>query len=398
MISGLFLFKSDVAISQYNSEIDEEIVILNTKIQNQKKQLENIQNNQKEYSRIIKSKEQEKNTLSNQLEILETRLKKSELEIDETILEISKNDLEIKKIEIDIINKTKQIERDKENISALLRLLNKQSKTSPLEIILLNNSLTDFINQITYLENTNKEIAESLVSLKEIKNQMDSQMEILQEKEEKLIELRKELENRKNILEGEIDYKDFILVETKRSEEEYKKLLAVAKRENDQAMAEISSLEKTVREKLAQKENSGLEEEMTGFIWPVSKNIITSSFHDPAYPFKKTIGEHSGIDIRASQGSTLRAAASGYVARVKFDGSTSYSYIMIIHADGFSTVYGHISASSVKDDDYVTKGQVIGRTGGTPRTPGAGSFSTGPHLHFEIRKNGIPINPLPYLP
>jgi murein DD-endopeptidase MepM/ murein hydrolase activator NlpD len=395
---SIFFIKSDIAISQYASGIDEEINVLNTQIQNQKKQLENIQKNQEEYSRLIKAKEQERDTLSNQLDILETRFKKSELEIEETILEISKNNLEVKKIEIDIENKSKQIERDKESISSLLRILYKQNQTTPLEIILLNNSLTDFVNQITYLENTNKEISESLSVLKINKEEMDAQREILKEKEEKLADLKKELENKRNILEGEIGHKEFILVETQKSEEEYKKLLAAAKRENDQAMAEISSLEKTVREKLAQKENSGLEDKMSGFVWPAPKNTITATFYDPSYPFRKSIGEHSGIDIRAAQGTTLRAAASGYVARVKFDGSTAYAYIMIIHADGFSTVYGHVSAVSVRDDEYVTQGQVIGRTGGAPRTAGAGSFSTGPHLHFEIRKNGIPINPLPYLP
>ncbi len=395
---GVFFVRSDVVISQYGAEVDDEIKVLNTQIQNQKKQLENIQKNQEQYSRLIKAKEQEKNTLRNQLEILETKLKKSELEIEETILEVSKNNLELRKIEIDIDNKTKQIERDKESISSLLRLLHKQSQSTPLEIILLNNSLTDFINQITYLENTNKEIANSLSGLKTIKEQMDAQLEVLEEKKNRLVELKKELENKKNILEGEIGYKEFILDETQKSEEEYKKLLTIAKRENDQAMAEIASLERTVREKLIQRENSGIEEEMSGFIWPVTKNTITATFHDPTYPFRRSIGEHSGVDIRAAQGTTLRAAASGYVARVKFDGSTSYAYIMIIHADGFSTVYGHVSAVSVRADEYVAQGQVIGRTGGAPRTSGAGSFSTGPHLHFEVRKEGLPVNPLSYLP
>lgn len=397
-IAGLFFIKSDVAISQYDTDIDEEIKTLNDQIQNQKKQLENIQKNQQEYARLIKIKEQEKDTLQNQLEILDSRLKKSELEMEEVALEISKNDLEIRKMNIDIENRVAQIEKDKESISSLLRVIYKQNQTSPLEIVLLNDSLTDFINQVTYLENANSEISEGLAILKKNKAEMDEQKVVLGEKELKLGELKKELENKQNILEGEVDNKEFILGETQKSEKEYKKLLQLAKRENDQAMAEISSLEKTVREKLAQKSNSGLEEEMTGFSWPVSKNTITATFHDPSYPFRKSIGEHSGVDIRASQGTTLRAAASGYVARAKFDGSTAYAYIMIIHADGFSTVYGHVSGVSVSEEEYVTKGQVIGRTGGSPRTAGAGAFSTGAHLHFEVRKNGLPVNPLNYLP
>ncbi len=398
IIPGVFLFKSELAIGQYNA-VDEELRLLNDQIQGQRKQMESLQKQQEEYSRLIQSKAKEQSTLENQLEILDNRFKKSELEIQEAILELSKNNLEIKKVEIDIDNKNNEIEKEKLNIAALLKSLHKQGQSTPLEILLSNKSLSDFINQVTYLENISEELGDSVSILKQIKKDLETQEKTLKEKKEHLSILKEELENKKNILEGEIIYKDYILTQTKESEAEYKKLLEKAKRENDQAMAEIASLEKTVREKLAsKKDGDGLEELTSDFAWPVTKNITTAQFHDPSYPFRNSIGEHSGVDIRATQGSTLRATASGYVARVKFDGSTAYSYIMIIHGSGYSSVYGHISAVSVQEDEYVVQGQIIGKTGGAPRTVGAGSFSTGPHLHFEIRKNGIPFNPLNYLP
>ena len=220
----------------------------------------------------------------------------------------------------------------------------------------------------------------------------------LQEKNQQLAALKKDLEDKQQQLQYEQAEKNYLLEETRSSEKAYQNLLQEAKRQAQQAANEIAGLEKTIREKMAQSSKDRLSQSDSTLSWPVTGRVITAAFHDPDYPFRRIIGEHSGVDIRSKQGSPLYAAADGYVARVKFDGSTAYAYIMIIHNDGISTVYGHISGASVAADQYVTKGQLIGRTGGGPGMPGSGPFSTGAHLHFEVRKNGLPVNPLEYLP
>ena len=130
--------------------------------------------------------------------------------------------------------------------------------------------------------------------------------------------------------------------------------------------------------------------------WPVNSRRITTSFHDPEYPFRYLF-EHPAIDIATAQGTSIKAPADGYVLKA-VDAGYGYSYISVIHANGISTLFGHVNKIYVKNNEYVTKGEVIGASGGMPGTKGAGNLTTGPHLHFEVRVNGIPVNALDFLP
>ncbi len=391
------LMSTSVSVLGKAGSIDEEIKALNDKIQLQKKQMDSIAEKQKAYQIMIEQKRQDKNNLLNQLSILENHTAKAQLDIDSTNIDIDKTNLEIKKIQLDMGNVDAEIGIEKEHIGSLLRLAYKQDQVSAMEMLLLNDSLAEFLSQAKYLENTNSKIKESLDDLQNKKDQLEKSQANLDNKNKDLALLKADLEKKVGSLEYEQQSKTVILEETKSSESEYQTLLARAKKEQLQAEAEVSSLETAIRQKMSEKDKQKLESGSSDITWPVTGRTITTGFHDPDYPYRKIIGEHPAVDIRATQGSTLRAAGDGYVARVKFDGSTNYAYIMIIHNDGLSTVYGHVSAISVAVDQYVHQGDVIGRTGGAPHGIGSGAFTTGSHLHFEVRKDGIPVNPLNYL-
>lgn len=114
---------------------------------------------------------------------------------------------------------------------------------------------------------------------------------------------------------------------------------------------------------------------------------ITSGFGYRLHPILGRRRLHTGVDFAAPMGAPIYAAAAGEVFHAGWLGGYG-KCIIILHGDGISTLYGHCSVIEVETGSYVRRGQVIGRVGST-------GFSTGPHLHFEVRKNGVPINPMP---
>ncbi len=122
-----------------------------------------------------------------------------------------------------------------------------------------------------------------------------------------------------------------------------------------------------------------------GFIRPVSGRI-TSGFGMRYHPILKKTKLHTGVDIAAPSGTPIRAAAAGTVIIAGW--MDAYGYTVVIdHGGGVSTLYGHCSAITVRAGQEVAQGQTIGRVGST-------GWSTGPHLHWEVRRNGQPVNPL----
>ena len=397
LILGTILVPNFYVLSQSSDDINENIKEINSEISDYKNNLKKLEDKQKEFSNQIKKKQNEKASLGNQLSILDNRVAKAELDIELVQNDIERNKLQIKKTDVEIDNKSSEIDYEKSQLGDVIRLIQKRDNVGSLEVILLNDSLSDFLSQVKALEDINEGIEDSLEGVKKLKRQLEKEREQLSQQQNDLLELGEEMNNRQKKFESEKETKTLVLSQVNQSEKEYQRLLAQAKKEQLDAEAEITQLEKIVRQKLAQLEGEDLSFNDNGLTWPVTKNVITVYFHDPEYPFRY-IFEHPAIDIRAAQGTVLKAAASGYVARVKFDGSSSYGYIMIIHGDGLSTVYGHISKAYINEDEFVVQGQRIGLSGGLPGTPGAGKLTTGPHLHFEVRLNGIPVDPLVYLP
>ncbi|HCI03544.1 MAG: M23 family metallopeptidase [Candidatus Peribacteraceae bacterium] len=119
---------------------------------------------------------------------------------------------------------------------------------------------------------------------------------------------------------------------------------------------------------------------------------ITANFMEPSYVQVFGI-PHRGMDIAIAQGSPIVASADGVVFLARDGGQRGYSYVLIGHRGGYATLYGHLSSISVSTGQDIRAGQVIGLSGGRPGSYGAGPTTTGPHLHFEVIKGGVHVNP-----
>ncbi|MFB4169092.1 M23 family metallopeptidase [Virgibacillus sp. JSM 102003] len=127
----------------------------------------------------------------------------------------------------------------------------------------------------------------------------------------------------------------------------------------------------------------------TPTIWPSSSHGISSEFGLRSDPFNRSSSLHAGIDIRGNIGTPVYAGADGTVIMAEYYGGYGKA-IKVRHSDTYITLYGHLSEIKAEQGDTVKKGDNIGSIGNTGR-------STGPHLHYEILKNGEPVDPYPYM-
>ena len=132
-----------------------------------------------------------------------------------------------------------------------------------------------------------------------------------------------------------------------------------------------------------------------GLAWPIANAVLTQGFGPSPYAFEPPYGAyahfHTGLDLAGPYDTPVVAAADGVVTLVGRDPWGYGNYIVISHSGEISTLYGHLDAVMVASGEPVTQLQQIG-------TEGSSGHSTGPHLHFEVRLNGVITDPLPYLP
>lgn len=384
----------------------------------EKRETENVLDEElNKYNKEIEAKQREAVNLENQMTILDKQISQSQVSIVKVENDIDEKKLEIDRIVVERQSLEQQVAEKKEVVAEYLRELYREEDKDVIAALLLNDSLSAFFNKQHVLMKVQENIHTHVVDLLQLKEEAALQEEYAVQKKSSLEKLQDKLIIEKNSFQEQQSVQTILLEQTKEGEEKFQQLLAQAKAEQTALSSSISVLEQEARDKLeslaqAKGDKVGDEEllEILGdavLSWPLTPDYrrITAYFHDPTYPFRN-IFSHSAIDIAVPQGTPVFASADGVVGVARDVGwietatkkYPAYNYILIAHNNEISTLYGHLSKVSVSVGEVVKKGQVIGSSGATPGTAGAGLLTTGPHLHFEVRSNGLPVDPLNYLP
>ena len=376
----------------YAEDIDE----LREELDSRKETLRDAETRIKKFKEEIQLKKTEARSLEDQIDIIEDNISQIELSITETIAEVETTALEIEVVELEIEEKNGEVKHQKELLSEYIRLIYTQNQQSSVAIFLKYTSFSEAINEASTLQDLQERSHAVLQKIKKLKEQLEEKRADLNEFRDALERLQERQEGQQATLSANRESKEYMLSMTKEQELKYKELLEQSKQAHQQAESEIKRLDIKIREELKRQGINKLPS-VGVFDWPINPIFgISCEFRCSGYPYAYLIGPHSAIDMPTYVGTPVLAPADGYVARVQNVSGPGYNYLLLLHGDNVSTVYGHLSGFAVSEGEMVSRGSIIGYTGGAPGTNGSG-LSTGPHLHFEVRVNNIPINPREYL-
>jgi murein DD-endopeptidase MepM/ murein hydrolase activator NlpD len=288
-------------------------------------------------------------------------------------------------------------------IKANTVILAKAEKALTERSLVLNKRIRDIYQngQLNYLDvlfgaNDFGDFTTRLDLLKRIMNQDIELIAKVKAERELVLQKKSELESDKAAIlqleQASLEKKKII----ESSKKEREAVLDTAINERDvaeQSYQDLLETSRKIEQMILRRNQNGKQGPSTGsgaMMWPTDVREITSPYGWRTHPIFGTSIYHSGIDIGADYGDTVRAADNGVVIYADWMGGYGKA-VIIDHGNGISTLYGHNSELLVTEGQKVRKGDAISRVGST-------GYSTGPHLHFEVRQNGSPTDPLAYLP
>lgn len=376
-------------------------------LKEQKKEMEEkAQNQQSEISGL----NTQINSVGQEIRVLDSQINESQNQLDIIEEQISELEAEIL-INVENLEKAQaSLDEKQDELNSRLREQYMRGDTIFLEILLESSSIVEMLTRFDIVKdivNQDKELLEFTNRQIEFIEETEAILKVQRKEYKEKLEIEKikkaELEKANR---EKMEYMAILQEDKTKAEAQYDEFIAMtnaldskivqlekeleAKRKAEE---EARKRREEERRKAAEAANNTYTSYSGGsgqMLWPVSGHYnITSLYGNRIHPIFKTNKFHAGIDISAPLGTSILAAKSGIVIYSGWQGGYG-NCVMISHGDGIVTLYGHHSKNLVSVGQYVEAGQKIALCGST-------GYSTGPHLHFEVRVNGSTTNPLNWL-
>lgn len=344
-----------------------------------------------------------KNELNNQITEANEQVENIQIELTDTLKQIDNLDQKIETYQgqVDGLNEKletlqNQIKTAEEKLTNLENNYKIQRKTFQnrivaqyeagdvqyLDVLLSSNTLSEFISNYYLIGEIAKYDRNLLDNIDRQKNEIEKIKTTLTEREKNLKTVKENKEKTATALENAKVIKNSYAKQLTDSEKETQAKIAEYQRELDNLEAQIVTIT-----------SIKVGEDYVGgeFAWPApGYSTITSKYGMRVHPILKTHRVHSGTDIAMPMGAYIIAANDGVVTKAGYSSTGYGNMVLIDHGGGVSTLYGHGSEILVQTGQTVKRGDIIMKAGST-------GWSTGPHLHFEVRINGQHVDSLPYI-
>ncbi|MFH1170831.1 MAG: peptidoglycan DD-metalloendopeptidase family protein [Candidatus Vogelbacteria bacterium] len=376
-LTGIFLFLVFFAPSIYAATVDE----LRAQINGHTNEIKRLETEIAGYQRDLTATTKTASGLQGEINRLELTRKKLAADIKVTENKIARTDLEIEKITLEIGRKNQTVDDRRSALAESLREWRDRDNESLFEIMLGYNRLADFWNELDQLSALQRQTQDNIVVLRSLRTELEVSKSATEKERAELARLRLRLADQKVLAEENKAEKDRLLKLTKNQEANYRRLLATTKVKKDAFERELFDFESQLRIIIDPKSiplaGKGI------LAWPLDDIFITQRFGKTVDAKRLYVsGTHNGVDFRATVGTPVKAVLAGVITGVgdtdRACPGTSYGkWVLIKHANGLSTVYGHLSLIKAVAGETVTTGQIIAYSGSS-------GYSTGPHLHLGV--------------
>ncbi len=349
---------------------------------------------------LLKDTQAKKSDLLNEVALLDAELDDCEADLEiitnelmktEAILNITEAELEHAQTERDV-----QYELMRER----LVFLYEQGNISYIEVILNSKDFFDFLNRVEFINSIMEYDRTMAENLSAIEQDISQKLEDTNRQRLEIQVLSSQQQLRKRELETALTEKDEILLKLTENEHTFEQQLSELETEGTQIANQIKAAEAEIerqaklkaQQEAAARAAAAASNPYTGGVmqWPVSGIYqITSNYGNRTNPISRRKEFHTGVDLKANMGTPILAANDGTVLSAGYRSGYGYT-VVVSHGGGISTLYAHNSKLVVSAGDKVSRGQTIAKAGST-------GYSTGPHLHFEVRVNGDTVDPMKYL-